>query len=73
MQFNTIIISKFDNKMENQETEVWTATLQLRWLEHGLGKDIHPSYATVKIRRLQQMWQGSLGHQKWIDVPTVTE
>lgn len=52
--------------------EYWTPTLNLRWLEQGLCENVHISYSAVKIRKLQQMFQGNLGSIEWRDVPTET-
>ena len=49
--------------------EYWTPTLNLRWLEQGLGENVHFAYFGVKTKRLQQMWQGHLGSIEWRDVP----
>jgi len=61
------------NETSTSGIEYWIPTLNLRWFEHGLGKNVHPSYSNVKIKRLQQMFQGSLGSVEWRDIPTENE
>ena len=58
---------------KTQNIEHWKPTLNLRWLEQGLGKNVDISYRKVKVKRLQQMFQSSLGNIEWREIHTETE
>ena len=56
--------------MEEIENQSYTATTELRWFK----KYVRSDYVIDSLEEktiLQQLWQGSKGHQKWEDVPTV--
>jgi len=53
--------------------KVWQPTMMLRWLEQGLGENVHVSYANVKIKTLQQMWISNLGDIEWRDISVENE
>ncbi|ELY2018656.1 hypothetical protein SL053_002587 [Flavobacterium psychrophilum] len=58
---------------ETIKIEYWTPTLNLRWFEQALNTNVNTSYSLVRIKTLQQMYQGHLGSVEWRDVPTETE
>jgi hypothetical protein len=49
--------------------KVCQPTMMLRWLEQGLGKNVHKSYFAVKIKKLQQMWTSI----EWKDISVTNE
>ncbi len=57
--------------MEEIELQSYTATNQLRWAYVPNEVTIGHITTTSNIKVLQQLWQGSKGHQKWEEIPTV--
>ena len=54
-----------NNKIDFTALQSWTATMKLRWVNKQIPID-EQTYKTEKT--LQQMWQGSMGEQKWKDI-----